>query len=109
MKTWTEDDIVGLLDKQGPAADQFVGRCLLQIYSRQTYDERSSDVTKHQNGRGFSAFDAEFGSSMARFFQRNGYLSAKQLGCARKMLKRYRKQLVEVANCRMGELANECA
>lgn len=74
MKTWTREDIIALLDTN----DKAVGRALLQLNARQTFDERQEEDTKYRNGRGFKPCHARMGTSMAEFFKRNGYLTPKQ-------------------------------
>lgn len=84
---------------------------LQRIYSRQTQDERSAGVTVHTNHKGFSAYDAEFGTSLAQSLHRYGSLTPKQTGYARKMMLHYWKQLVECAqqkNRLPTELPAEC-
>lgn len=80
--------------------DRFVELALLRIYERQTLDEQTSHTTKHDNARGFGAFDAEFGTSMAKGLLKYGHLTPKQIGFARKMCLRYWRQLVECAKAK---------
>ena len=97
-KTYTAKDILTLMDTN----DYFVCACISKLYDRQTADEQQSSSTKHHNGRGFNAFDADFMSSLARQVRINKdkgtILSPKQLKYARKCLKKYVNQLVEIAN-----------
>lgn len=100
MTELTRERIVEMLETN----DKAVGRALLVLLSRQTADEQSSETTRYTNGRGFGAFDAEMGTSMAKFFGRTGYLSPKQLACWRKRDKhgnmriaKYWRQLIEAA------------
>lgn len=72
---WTKDTIVALLDSN----DKAVGKALIHLRNRQTADERVQEHTKYDNGRGFKPCHARMGTSMANFFERNGYLSAKQV------------------------------
>lgn len=75
-KTWTKSEIIELLKTN----DRAIGRALIQLAARQTTDERQEQHTKYHNGRGFRPCHARMGTSMADFFQRNGYLTAKQAG-----------------------------
>lgn len=59
--------------------DRAVARALVALTARQTFDEQREESTKHHNGEGFRPAHARMGTSMAQFYQRNGYLSAKQL------------------------------
>lgn len=84
--------------------DKAVCRALVVLNDRQTYDEQRSENTKHLNGRGFRPCHAHMGTSMAKFYQRNGYLSPRQIGywrvkmaCGNPRLAIYWQQLVEAA------------
>lgn len=95
-KTWTRDDINGIL-RTNPKA---VGRAMLRLYERQTQDERSSSTTKHENARGFSSAFASRGSYYARWVQGGRELTGKHLDTARRIAITHSKQLVEIANGR---------
>ncbi len=95
-----KEDIVKLLETD----DRAVIRALLVLHERQTDDEKRSEDTRHENGVGFRSCDAKMGSSMAKFFQRNQYLTPKQIAYWRKRDKRgnmriavYWRQLMEAA------------
>jgi len=84
--------------------DKAVGRALVALHARQTADEQNSEATKMHNGIGFTSADAKMGSSMAKFFQRRGYLSPKQLAYWREpnakgkeRIVKYATQLLQVA------------
>lgn len=104
-KGWTRDDITALLDK----SDAAVGRALLAILARQTFDEQQSHDTKHHNGVGFSAFDAPIMTSMAKFYRKAGFLTPKQLGWLRSgtpkrpapRIHKYAQQLADIANAKV--------
>ena len=74
---------------------EVVAGCLTVLYASQTPGEQAARVTAEQNGAGFNAFDAGFGSSLAEQAIA-GRLSAKQVGAARKMLRKYAKQIAGV-------------
>ena len=59
--------------------DKAIGRALLVLNDRQTQDEQASENTRYLNGMGFRPCHARMGTSMAKFFKRNGYLSPKQI------------------------------
>ncbi len=95
-----KEDIIKLLKTD----DRAVARALLVLHSRQTLDEQAAESTHHHNGRGFRACDARVGSSMAKFFERHGFLTARQLAYWRAPNKRgvmriacYWAQLLEAA------------
>lgn len=100
----TGTDIVNLLRTN----DKAIARALLVLTARQTEDEQRSETTKHQNGRGFRPCHARMGVSMAKFYERNGYLSPKQIAYWRKETKEgmriaiYWRQLLEAAKEKMA-------
>lgn len=77
--------------------DLAVCRALLAIFERQTKSEQSADATTDANSVGFSGVDAEICSSFAKQYRTKGYLSAKQMVIARKKMKKYWKQLADIA------------
>jgi len=96
----TRESITALLETN----DRAIGRALLVLLSNQTADEVRMETTSHYNGKGFSGFDGKIGTNMAKFYQRNGYLSPKQIAFWRKQDKRgnmriakYWKQLIKAA------------
>lgn len=93
-KTWTKDEIRKLLED----SDKAVARAILAIYGLQTADEQESEVTAHANGVGFNGVDAEFLSSLAKFYTTKGFLSPGQLKYGRKKIMKYTGQLVKIAN-----------
>ena len=94
MKEWTKEKISELLASN----DVMVGRSLVRLWKRQTPDEQDTMTAKNQNAKGFNAFDANFLSSLAKFYETNGWLTNKQMELARKKLKKYTGQLVLIAN-----------
>lgn len=121
-KLQTADSIKALLTnvetpKHEAIANMAVERALIILYERQTADEQASHSTNHENGMGFSAFDAEILSSFAcqinsKVGKHNDYLgrvaklgeclSKKQMELARKRVVRYARQLAEVANAKVA-------
>lgn len=79
------------------SSDRAVERALMAVYNRQTADEKAALTTTHLNGMGFNGLDAEFGCSLAEKLKKYGSLTKNQIFHARKMLKRYWRQLAEVA------------
>lgn len=75
---------------------------LLVVYGNQTDDEQNSQVTKYNNGKGFTGVDADFLSSLAKQIQKKlNYgvklgtcLSNKQLGIAYRKMPKYAKQVL---------------
>ena len=84
--------------------DKAVARALLALNARQTADEQITEHTRHDNGKGFRPCHARMGTSMAKFYERNGYLSPKQIAYWRKpdrtgtpRIAIYARQLLAVA------------
>lgn len=71
----TKEKIVQLLQSD----DRAVARALVVLTARQTTDEQASEQTRYLNGRGYRPCHARMGASMSKFFERNGYLSPKQI------------------------------
>lgn len=82
-----------------------IGTALSRIMENQTRDEVSHERTEVYNGIGFTGPHGKIGTSMAKFFQRNGYLSPKQVAYWEKPVGKsqnprifaYRKQLLQFA------------
>lgn len=95
MKTWTEQEIVKLIETK----DLAVTKAVIAIYNRQTADEQATKDARHTNGIGFSGADAKTLSYYAQYcINKNTTLNGKFLDDARKRIVKYRKQLVEIAN-----------
>ena len=84
--------------------DRAVARALVVLTSRQTFDEQQDEGTKYLNCRGYRPCHARMGTSMSKFYERNGYLTAKQIAYWRRPMKDgnpriviYAGQLVEAA------------
>lgn len=87
--------------------DQAVARALVVLTSRQTDDEKAAETTRYLNGRGYRPCHAKMGASMSKFYERNGYLSPKQIAYWRCRDKTgsmrigiYAGQLLEVAQAK---------
>lgn len=101
------ETVLSRKDKVGMHA---VGRALVHLKNRQTLDEQRSEDTKHANGRGFQPVHAKIGTSMALFYEKNGYLTPKQveywqketLKVKKPRISRYWKQLLEEAEKKMA-------
>ena len=89
--------------------DKAVARALLALNERQTHIEQEVQRTTNLNGMGFRPCHARMGTSMAKFYERNGYLSPKQIAYWRKTDRSgamrigiYARQLLEVAQEKAG-------
>jgi hypothetical protein len=99
MQVHTKETVQALLDK----SDRAVVRALKAIYALQTDQEKNAHTTREHNGVGFSAFDAPFLTDMVLSLDRYGQLTPKQMAITRNKIKRYWRQLVEIANKRESE------
>lgn len=88
-------DIITLLETN----DRAVARALVVLNELQTIDEQARKETRMHNGRGFRPCHARMGTSMATFFERNGYLSPKQLA--------YWRVKMKCGNMRVGIYAGQ--
>ena len=70
---------------------------MLAIFKRQTATEQQNEMTKDHNSRGFNATDAEILTSFSKQWQRQNWLSDKQLAIMRRKMVKYAAQLVQVA------------
>lgn len=69
-------------------------RAAVTLWRRQTLAEQDAEETKDHNGIGYGAYDAKFA---ARLVNWQGMFTEKLAFAARKMLKKYAKQLAEIA------------
>lgn len=93
IRVWRKDDVIALLD----ASDKAVVNAIKGLYARQTEAERADKTTRIANGRGFNAKDAPFLSDIAiKLPKYSDRMTAKQLYVARKMLRKYWKQLLQI-------------
>lgn len=92
---WTKEQIIELLENN----DKAVTRAVIAIYERQTADEQLTFSTRVNNDIGFNHADASYLSYCAKYaIDRRVLLSGKHLEKARKKIRKYWKQLVEIAN-----------
>ncbi len=102
------ETVLSRKDKVGMHA---VGRALVHLKNRQTEDEQVSEETKVHNKKGFQPVHARIGTSMANFYEKNGFLTPKQVAywqdennkLKKGRIQRYWKQLVEEAENKMAQ------
>jgi hypothetical protein len=75
MTELTGTDIVQLLKNN----DKAVCRALVVLKDRQTHDEQRDETTRYRNDRGFRPCHAKRGVSMAKFYEKYGYLTPAQI------------------------------
>jgi hypothetical protein len=88
---WTPEKVKELLSTNHAAVE----RAIIVIYNRQTTYEQNAEITNHNNGRGFTAFDAKRGSYYAKWINSGRTLSGIHVEKARKIATRYIRQLIE--------------
>lgn len=98
----TKASIQELLDK----SDRAVLKALYAIYNLQTAAEQAGHSTREVNGVGFSQWDAPFLTDMVVKSRRWGSLTPGQMAATRNKMKRYHRQLVEIANARPQRTAS---
>lgn len=99
-KVWTKEKLWAVLEVN----DDQLAKALVALYNRQTEDEKETKETTEQNGIGFNGVDSTFLSSVAESFKKYGKLTSAQTNALRKALKKYRGQLVEIANAKYSEI-----
>lgn len=110
----TKEYIQEVLSREDEIGMHAIGRALVHLLARQTYDEQVAEQTKYHNGVGFTGCDGEIGASMAKFYERRGYLTVKQVKYWQKKIGKkqqttrigkYWKQILEVAEQKQKERA----
>lgn len=71
---------------------------LLKIFNFQTLEEQKYEVTKQNNGIGFTGVDAEILSSFAKQFSTKKYLSEKQMRILFKRMPKYWMQIIKISD-----------
>lgn len=80
MTDWNKSKILDLLAKN----DKAIGRALLRLTERQTFDEQEAKDTKYKNGRGFRPCHSRVGVLGGLYFRKHGQLEDWQLAYWRK-------------------------
>lgn len=71
-----------------------LNHALVELYALQTADEQASALTRHSNGVGFNATDADFLTSLARRVTAGQPLTDRQRIAARRAIVKYTRQLL---------------
>lgn len=90
MKSWTRETVVELLENN----DRAVERAIMVVFNNQTRSEQAAETTLISNGIGFASCDANRGSYYARWIKSGKHLTGSHLENARKMAKKYVRQLL---------------
>ena len=95
-KLWNEEQIKWLIMTN----ESVLYSCLKNLYDCQTEEEKAIGNTQEENGIGFNAYDAPFLSAMVKDLNKYGHLTYNQRDKTKKILQKYSKQLVKMANSR---------
>lgn len=69
---------------------------LLRIYDNQTSDEQRCEITRHENGIGFTGSDARLLTRFAEFYKTRGFLTEKQMAYVYRKIGKYAGQLMRM-------------
>lgn len=104
-KLVTREFLVEQIAKHG--AERIIGRCLVEIYKRQTDEEKSTEQTRFNNGIGFSGVDARVGSIAALYYMHHNTLQpwmvkvwSKVTSTGFPKICKYSNQLNQIANAK---------
>jgi len=96
---WTKDKVKELLKTDAQA----LYRAIILIYNQQTKAEKVYQSTITVNGVGFTAFDSEFLSSIARQLLAGKTLTVNQVAIARNKMLKYACQLLALSPKKGGD------
>ena len=85
--------IFALLETNNKAVE----RAILAIYENQTTTEKRAEKTIEHNKIGFNGVDARFGTYYAKYLLSGKHLTGDHINKARKMVKKYTRQLLDIA------------
>jgi len=83
-----------------------LGNALLALYQRQTADERATHDTRYHNKVGFNAIDADIMTSLSEWFIDGKSFTPKQTSVLRRLLRKYRRQLADIATKKQEQEAS---
>jgi hypothetical protein len=97
-KKVTKKQIVEFVKAKLANDEKWAKHALLKIYSYQTAEEQQMETTSEYNNVGFNGADAEILSSIAKQFERKGWISSKQMVIVFKKIKKYSRQIIEISD-----------
>lgn len=107
LAAMTKKDAVALIKRQLVENDRWILRACVLIYNYQTAEEQAFDMTKTDNGVGFTGCDAEILSSFAKqiiAFVPDGRwrspMSPKQMALLRRKMPKYAGQILKIVTKR---------
>ncbi len=100
-RVWTKEAILALIDKWTTPRQEngnAMFHVLHALYERQTVGEQATHESREVNGRGFTKFDAELLTDIEKRAEKYGSLTPKQTQLVGRRIRKYHRQLVEIAN-----------
>lgn len=98
METVTKKQIKDFVKGKLSTDRAWALRGVIRILEFQTKDEIKSNNTYDYNGVGFTGFDGEILTSIAKFYLNTGKVSNKQLEILFRKMPKYWKQLVNLSD-----------
>lgn len=95
MEFTSKKSLIQTLKTQIATRDNQAIKALITVFNNQTEEEQMTDNVEVYNNMGFTPFDAEFMSSLAKQYINKNYLSSKQLSYVKKIMPKYARQLIE--------------
>lgn len=93
--TYTRKYLLEGLKFQLSHDNQKASKALLILFDRQTVEEKDRRLTLNENKVGFTAYDADILTGVARSYISNGFLTTKQLELVKKKMKKYAGQILD--------------
>jgi hypothetical protein len=81
---------------------RWIERGVLVLFNRQTEDEKSQQVTRWDNGRGFNSSDSRYLTYISKYLIGGRHLSGRHLEKVSSKLPKYWKQIQEEINLKQG-------
>ena len=94
----TQKDKIAFLKDKLATNDKWAVRGMLRIYDLQTAEEQSIGNTVENNGVGFNGVDSTILTSMSQQYIRKHVLSVRQMNIIHKIMTKYAKQLMNIAD-----------
>ena len=100
----TNDDLSSFIVNKLRTNEAWAKKALLKLYEFQTKEEREAKHTISLNNLGFNATDAVILTSFAEHLITRKFLSRKQMAVIHRMIPKYWRQIVQIADKQKLEL-----
>lgn len=88
-------EVKGIIQERIDSGDVgFIFKVIEIVYANQSSEEQAGGYTRHQNGKGFTGFDANFMTSIHGQLKQGRTLSPKQLTIVIKIMRKYWAQAI---------------